>query len=269
MRATKQVDDAGAEIEAVQHHVGRQHKGDQARTRGFHGLLLIGIRRQRTCASVDRRQSGIRSVLDLAPHQEQEQDRTARVYIPMKPSSVNSMLPAETIGEKPSAVRMQSVDQPGLAAEFGRHPAGRVGDVRERQREHQDPEHPARVEESSAPEQERGERHDRDEDRPQADHDVIAVIEQRDVVAATDRAGTRSGPDLGLPAPVGQEAQDVRAPPCGLSMLLLVHVGLADDDERRAGFRVEQAFHRGQRGGLIAGDQLRPGDRRWERSARR
>ena len=51
--------------------------------------------------------------------------------MPMKPSSVKSPLPAETWCDVAVARAHQPVDQPGLAAELGGHPAGRVGDVGE------------------------------------------------------------------------------------------------------------------------------------------
>ena len=38
----------------------------------------------------------------------------------------------------------QPVDDPGLPAQLGRPPAGGRRDVRERRREHENPEHPAR-----------------------------------------------------------------------------------------------------------------------------
>ena len=49
--------------------------------------------------------------------------------------------------------------------------------------------------------------------------------------------------------------------------LPLLHVGLADDGQRRALLGVEQAFHGGQRRRLVAGDRSCPGRRRWGRAA--
>ena len=63
------------------------------------------------------------------------------VYIPMKPSSVNMPLPADTSSNtrRPSA----SAHKPArLAAEFRRHPTRGVGDVGKWETQHQDPEHP-------------------------------------------------------------------------------------------------------------------------------
>src|SRR6267142_6148086 len=58
----------------------------------------------------------------------------------------------------------ESIDQPGLAANFGGHPAGGVGDIRQRQAEHDDPEYPARFIQLPAPQQECSRGHYSDED---------------------------------------------------------------------------------------------------------
>src|SRR5208337_3579661 len=44
-----------------------------------------------------------------------------------------------------------AVNEPGLAAEFGGHPPGGVGDVREGSAEHQEPKHPAGFEQFLEP----------------------------------------------------------------------------------------------------------------------
>ena len=71
------------------------------------------------------------------------------VYMPMKPIRVNQTLPEETCGEMPACGAHEPVNQPRLAAEFRGHPTRRVGNVRKRQREHQRPEHAARIIEAS------------------------------------------------------------------------------------------------------------------------
>ena len=83
----------------------------------------------------------------------------------------------------------QRVHQPGLAADFSGHPSGCICDVRKRQAEQENPQHPPAAKELAAPQQERRDHHDRDEHRPQPHHDVIAEIQQLDVRRATDLAG--------------------------------------------------------------------------------
>ena len=62
----QEVDDAGAEIEAVEHHVGGEHDGDEAEPDGFH---------RSAC-----RPSVFGPFLDLAANQEQEQDAEHGVH---------------------------------------------------------------------------------------------------------------------------------------------------------------------------------------------
>src|SRR5437763_10094348 len=74
----------------------------------------------------------------------------------------------------------QPKDDPGLAAKLSGEPASRIRDVWEWRGEHQYPQHPASLEKPTPPEQEQGQTHNGDEDRAQANHDVITVIEHFD-----------------------------------------------------------------------------------------
>src|SRR3712207_6816213 len=76
----------------------------------------------------------------------------------------------------------EAVGEPGLAPELGREPPGGVRDKGEGYGEHQDPEHPARLVEPSPPQQKCRQDHDPYEERPQANHDVVAVVEERDII---------------------------------------------------------------------------------------
>jgi len=88
------VNDSRAEIEPVEHDVDRQHQRD-----GDDQNVPSHIRAV--------------AVVDLTPHQERYSiDNT--VYMPMKPSSVNKALPAETCVE-PFRRPHQAVHEPGLA----------------------------------------------------------------------------------------------------------------------------------------------------------
>ncbi len=104
-------------------------------------------------------------------------------YIPMNPSSVKIPFPADTIGEVTVRRPHQPVNQPGLPPDLRRHPARRIRDVWEREAQHQNPQQPARIVKAS-----RATAGNSDNaitamnSRPQPHHDVIAEIEQRDVV---------------------------------------------------------------------------------------
>src|SRR6476646_175619 len=135
----------------------------------------------------------------------------------------------------------ESVDQPGLAANFRGHPAGGVGDIRQRQAEHDDPEQPARFIQLSSPQQERSRSHYGDEDRPQSGHDVIAVIQQRDIRGPLVLRKLIQAFDLGSTGAVNQEAQDLVDNQRIVNALMLF-VRLAQDYHGRAIFSLEQAF---------------------------
>ena len=75
--------------------------------------------------------------------------------MPMKPIRVKSALPAETCGDDALRRAHQAIDEPRLAADFRGDPAGRGGDIREGQHQHQQPEQRPRVIEPAAPEAQR------------------------------------------------------------------------------------------------------------------
>src|SRR5437868_13738089 len=100
-----------AEVEPIQHDVSRQHQRDENEPDRFHyadllaydsavsgsTLALTGVacpcwfRKSGPC--MISRQINIRNRMP------------STMYMPMKPSSVNSPLPAETFAEKPCSVR--------------------------------------------------------------------------------------------------------------------------------------------------------------------
>ena len=144
----------------------------------------------------------------------------------------------------------ESVDQPGLAPDLGGDPAGRVRDVGQGDGEHERPEQRAALKETAAQEPEQRDPHQRQEDRPQANHQVVAVIEEADVVGAlVGREGVEAR-DLGVPPPVGEHAQD-RGDLDRVVDASLLGVGLAHQDQRRAHLRREEPLHGGQGRRLI------------------
>jgi hypothetical protein len=133
----------------------------------------------------------------------------APVYMPMNPKRVNMLLPAETTLEKPFSVRISPYTSQGWRPSSAViHPAvlAIYGKGAESKRIHK---HPA-LKESAAPQQQQSNRHDRDEERPQANHDVVTVIKQRDVIRPILFRESVESADVGIPAPVSQHAQHSR-----------------------------------------------------------
>ncbi len=98
----------------------------------------------------------------------------------------------------------EPVGEPGLAAELGREPSCCVGDKREGYGEHQDPEHPTRSVKAAPPKQEGRHHHDGYEDGSQADHDMVAVVEERDVIRPVLLGEGLEALHLGVPVLVDQ-----------------------------------------------------------------
>src|SRR5262245_40610927 len=71
----------------------------------------------------------------------------------------------------------QSIDEPGLAAELGCHPADGVGYVRERNGQHERPQQRSRRLQAPAYPLDVRQEHEADEPRTQTRHDVERVIE--------------------------------------------------------------------------------------------
>src|SRR5581483_469087 len=84
------VDDAGSEIESVEHHVGGEHHRNDDEPKCFH-----------QCASSGSA-AGPRSISRRTRNRNR---MPSTMYMPMKPSKVNNPFPAETVREYPSAVR--------------------------------------------------------------------------------------------------------------------------------------------------------------------
>ena len=104
----------------------------------------------------------------------------------------------------------QSVDDPGLATQFGGEPASRVGYERERSRQQQNPQHPAPTEESLPPEQEQySHTHNSDEKGPQSHHDVIAIIKEFNRIGPLIRGKSIEPLYLGSPLSIGQETEHI------------------------------------------------------------
>ena len=215
VRATRKMHDAGAEVEAVEYHVHGDHHGHQQNQ-------MVSIMPQAASGTGARFRG-----------RQKKKEMASTAYMPMKPISVNSALPAETCGDTPAGRAHQAIDQPGLAADLGRDPTRRVGDIGKRRGQHQQPQHLRARKQTAAPQVERGKRHHGDEDGAQPHHDVIAEIEQRNVVGPAILRKRVEALHLGLPALIGQKTQCAR----NLQRIVqpvILDVRLSDQGEWRA-----------------------------------
>ena len=170
--------------------------------------------------------------------------------MPRKPSSVKRLLPAPTWIDDPARGADEAVDEPGLAADFGGHPAGGGGDVGQRPTEQETPENPARGVELASPQIEGGDGHQRAEPRPEADHDVVAVEQQRQRGGPLVAGKVVESFDLGGGGAVDEEAENLVDAQRIVDGLRLV-VRLPHDDHAGALFRAEESFHGGDGGRLV------------------
>ena len=85
---------------------------------------------------------------------------------------------------------------------------------------------------------------------PKPNHDVVGVVMEGDVVRPFVPGDVLEPHHLGVETPVGEEAQDSRDLD-GIVQPHVLHVGLAEEDQRRPLFRVEKPFHGGESRGLF------------------
>src|SRR3974390_3466848 len=124
-----------------------------------------------------------------------------------------------------------AVDKPGLAAEFGSHPTGSIGDVREGGTKHQKPEHPTGLEKFLTPQEKGRKAQDSDEDRAEADPDVVAEIKKFNGIGPIALREGVKPLNVSAPFAVGEEAEHV-ANFQGIVELAVLHVGLAENGKR-------------------------------------
>src|ERR1035438_3100692 len=82
----------------------------------------------------------LRSVFDFALNQEQKENAEHQVQS-HKSQQRKDAVARRYIGRRALRGTQQSIDQPGLAADFGGDPSGGVGDVGQGQHQHQQPQH--------------------------------------------------------------------------------------------------------------------------------
>ena len=121
--------------------------------------------------------------------------------MPMKPSRVNMRVAARDVRRGAFAGAHQAVDEPGLAAEFGGHPTGGVGDVGKAAAAASAPTAGAWCRTVCRASRQRPARPmTRDEDGAESDHDVEAVVEQRDIVGPLIARERVEAVDFGAPS---------------------------------------------------------------------
>src|SRR5262249_27967982 len=122
-----------------------------------------------------------RTVGDLASDQVEEED-TQRQVEPAETHEGEEHGAGVDRGTGPLGGPEQTVDEPRLTTQLGGHPADGVRNVRERERDHENPQHgPVALEPAQPREQSRDESN-RSEDGPDPGHDVEGVVEQLDIV---------------------------------------------------------------------------------------
>src|SRR6476646_4026124 len=191
-----------------------------------------------------------RAMRDLAVYQHQKQNGQHGVQ-PHETDQSEQAIAGMNIFRIAFRGAHEAIDQPGLPSDLRSHPTRGVGNIGQRQAEHDDPEQPARFIQLSAPQQKRARGHHGDENRPKAGHDVIAVIEQRNIRRPLVFRKFVQTLYLGRAGAIDQEAQNF-VHYHWIVNALMFFIGLPKDDHGRAIFRLKQSFHRGGSDGLVA-----------------
>ena len=120
----------------------------------------------------------VRAVLDVVVDEDDPEQREQGVHAEEAEQRKEAVANAD-MGGCARRGSDEAKDEPGLTADFSSHPAGSGGDVRQGPTQQEAPENPARGVELASPEVERSDGHERAEPSSEADHDVVAVKQQR------------------------------------------------------------------------------------------
>src|SRR3712207_2449728 len=183
------------------------------------------------------------TVLHLAYHQHDVEEAHDEVH-PREAYEREEHAPRGDEGRDALRGPEEAVGEPGLAPELGREPSGGVRDEGEGYGEHQDPEHPARLVEPPPPQEKGRQGHDPYKERPEADHDVVGVVEERDVVRPVLLREGLEALHLGVPVLVDEVAEGARDDD-GVVYGSVLHVRLADENYACPPLRLEEPLHRG------------------------
>jgi hypothetical protein len=111
------------------------------------------------------------SAIDLATHQNEKQQPEHHVQAD-KPNEGEHRVAGADYLAMAFRCEEETVNEPGLASQFRRHPPQGVGEVGKREREHQYPEQSAAGFQPAAQVLESGIGHQDDKNRPERDHEV-------------------------------------------------------------------------------------------------
>src|SRR5262245_56937866 len=121
------------------------------------------------------------SAIHVMPDKKKKQNRKYRVHS-HKPQQGKQAVPRRYLVRKAGIRAHQSVDEPWLPSQFCGQPARRIRDKRKWETKHHNPEHPSRFKQPPAPKQEGRRDTDGNEDGSETHHDVVAVIQEWNVV---------------------------------------------------------------------------------------
>src|SRR5450756_2854319 len=138
---------------------------------------------------------GRRSVADL-PRDEEEEEHAEDEIEPAEAQQREERRAAVDRGARALRRPEEAVDEPWLPSQLRRDPSRDDGDVRKRESEHENPEHWTGLLQAAHPAQNVRRHHDRDQDRPEARHDVEGVIEKLDAVSYTHLRAHETRHDL-------------------------------------------------------------------------
>ena len=131
---------AGAEIEPVEHDVGDEHQAPGREPESAMDLSALPRPPRALEPWAEPVVNALRPVRDARARRGRGTNSAEHDVQPQKPMSVKSDVPGGRSGSDAVRRAHQPVHDPRLPPELARHPAGRRRDVREREREHQDPE---------------------------------------------------------------------------------------------------------------------------------
>src|SRR6266478_3884013 len=162
----------------------------------------------------------------------------------------------------------ESVNQPRLATQLGRHPAKSIGDVGVGEREHQNPEQQTAGFEPASPILQCGKTHENDEQRHEREHDVKRVVEKLEVVRPLILREIVQTVDKTSEVAVSEKTQ------CAGDFDRIVeslrgNVWLTNESNRRHRAALEFPFHRSERDRLMMTNHLGLRIASWESNEKR
>src|SRR5262245_35122252 len=189
-----------------------------------HSSTMCGL-----CTSVAAGRERPGAVSDLTRDQEEEENAEHQIE-PAEPDEGEEHGSRVNGGTAALAGPVEAVHEPGLTAELGGHPADGVCDIRERKREHEDPQHRPTPVEPVTPEERHGDESNYRENGAEAHHDVEGVIQELDVVGPDVWWERVEAANVGMDRPEGEERERPRDDD-RIVQAALGHIRLTDQHE--------------------------------------